>query len=276
MSPRQTFLLGIAIVMLIATATLYWSDVLDTGQNTMDTSADKSRYGNSNDGASARSVPRAPADQTRESRQQAAKAAWETFRQMKGCMNLTRWKNASRFSHGRSYLDFDSETLPSESQCAGVPEAMPQVSAALKRAVDLGSEDAESIYAKNPQLDGSPYFEIDAWREWRDRAPLLLDEAVERGDVDAVVLRGLAAMDPECRERWSALSECQRSFPLNAVLPRDNTSAYASLLLARQLRGSQSKEPLDFLMADLADQLTEVQRTEAAARAEAMRARIAR
>lgn len=276
MTTRRTFFLGIAIVTLIAAATLYVSDVPRTGQDAKVAAAGEPQHKVSEEVATSRPLPRAPADQTRESRRQAATAAWETFRQMKGCADLTRWKNAARVPHGYGYRDLDPETMPSESQCAGVPKDMLQVSAALKRAVDLGSQEAESTYAKNPQLGGSPYFNIDAWREWRDRAPRLLDEAVDRGDVDAAVLRGLAAMDPECSERWSKLSECRRSFPLNAVLPRDNTRAYASLLFARQPRIGQLMEPLDFLMADLAEQLTEDQRTEAAARAEAMHARLAR
>ncbi len=195
--------------------------------------------------------------------------AWDRFELMTGCAKLARWKNPVIVGHGHGELN--PASLPSDSQCDGVSLDASDAATALKRAVDLGAQQAQRAYAQSPQLHGSPYLNIDAWRAWRDRAPQFLAEAIARGDAEAAQLHGLAAMQSGCMEMMTDDRHCQQSWPLNTILPHDDTQAYAHLLLARHLDTQNTLTSLDRAMTIVAARLTDTQLAEATAHAEAMR-----
>ena len=203
-----------------------------------------------------------------------AERSWQYVQQTQRCAALR--------SHEQWRMNHEDDAPPSpmdeataavlRRECAGFGFDWRRAQHELERAATLGSTAAQRVYAENPGL--APHHasaEAEAWRRWRDRAPGYLDAAIARGDGEAAMLYGLASMRNECNSEGGMPSLCMRTFPLNAILPRDDVDAYAHLLLAQQLGVGDFTDELNARLVALGALLSEAQRAEAAARASRMR-----
>jgi hypothetical protein len=205
-----------------------------------------------------------------------AEEAWREFERVRQCIQLlvleTQMGESSP-SNGEERITKESladRLATVHEDCANVELDVRKIQALLKRAAELGSMDARVAYASSPELvPAHMNAEIEAWQHWRDHAPAYLDEAIAGGNGEAAMLRGVASMRRDCnihggidgRDGDDAI--CHRSFPLNAILPRDDIAAYAHLLLARQFGVGAHAAELDALLTSLAARMTAEQRAQA-------------
>ncbi len=218
----------------------------------------------------------------------AADEAWREFKRVRQCIELLMLEtqlnihagedaDAPRtFAHAAARM---AEALAAvHGDCTNVKLDMREIQGLLKRAAELGSIDARIAYAASPELvETHRLAEPEAWRHWRDRAPGYLDEAIAGGHGEAAMLKGLASMRRDChvhggidgRDGDDAI--CHRTFPLNAILPRDDVVAYAHLLLAQELGVGENAAELEAAMTALAAHMTAQQRAQAEQVAQTLR-----
>ncbi|MBN8481281.1 MAG: hypothetical protein J0L88_06770 [Xanthomonadales bacterium] len=203
-----------------------------------------------------------------------AERSWQYVQQTQRCRALR--------SHEQWRMNHEDDAPPSpmdeataavlRRECAGFEFDWRRAQRELERAAALGSTAAQRVYAENPGLAlHHASAEAEAWRRWRDRAPGYLDAAIDRGDGEVAMLYGLASMRNECNSEGGMPSLCMRTFPLNAILARDDVDAYAHLLLAQQLGVGDFTAELNARLVALGASLSDTQRAEAAARAAALR-----
>ena len=193
--------------------------------------------------------------------------AWDYVDRSRRCAELRRhdqWGASHEPDAPRSPMN-ESTAESLRPGCAGVVFDWREVGRQLKVAAELGSPEARLVYAQNPYL--APQHaaaDLVEWRDWREHAPLYLEEAVARGNGEAAMLTGLASMSRECSMVGGQPSVCMRTFPLNAILPRDDVIAYAHLLLAHRFGVGSDAAELDVWLLRLAARLTPEQQAEAA------------
>ena len=218
----------------------------------------------------------------------AADEAWREFHRVRQCIELLTLETQLKIRAGgdadaprtlAQAAAWMAEALTNvHGDCANVKLDLREIQVLLKRAAELGSIDARVSYASSPELvTAHRLAEPEAWRHWRDHARPYLEEAIDHGNGEAAMLIGVASMRRDChvyggidgKEGDDAV--CNRSFPLNAIIRRDDVEAYAYLLLARALGVGANAVELEALMTALSARLTDTQRAEAAARAAALR-----
>lgn len=218
----------------------------------------------------------------------AAEEAWRSFNLVRQCMELLvmethlKERAAGGVDAPRTLAQaaaWMAEALTTvHPDCANVKPDLREIQQLLRRAAELGSTDARVAYASSPELVPMHMMaEPEAWRHWRDHARPYLEEAIARGNGEAAMLLGVASMRRDCNFLGGVDGQdgddaiCHRSFPLNAILLRDDVTAYAYLLLARELGVGANAVELEALIAALSARLTDAQRAEAVARANRMR-----